>query len=253
MQAQLIGATPTSSVMAVIGQFDPFTHLHAALMRQLSAEARLQGKSPVAILFEPDIRAVLYGPHRWQAYDDAAIKRYLIVTAGVDTVLQIACDRADLHSGAREVFDLVCGMVHLSDLWLGTHQRLGSGDPGSVETTQQEADRRGVQVTRLPPVEILPHMNEVRRLMSQGKVVAASLQLGRHPQRMRTPIIEVGWAPGNYTVLGHREDGRTVSLEVTLCQAPNRMSTAPWPDSSFHKVTFISGPADTGSGAVAAD
>ena len=128
MQAKLFGAPPPSSAMAVIGQFDPFTHLHADLMRQLGTQARRQGNLPIAIMFEPDVRAVLHGPERWPAYDDAATRRSLIAAAGVDTVLQIACDRSDLDSGAREVFDLVCDMVPLAELWLGHRQRLGPGD-----------------------------------------------------------------------------------------------------------------------------
>ena len=253
MQATLFGAIPTSSVMAVIGQFDPFTRLHADLMRQLGVEARLQGKTPVAILFEPDIRAVLYGPGRWPAYDDAVIKGRLIATEGVDTVLQVACDRSDLQSGAREVFDLVCDTVPLADLWLGHHQRLGSGDPGSIETTQQEADRHGVQITRLPQVEILPFMNKVRMLLGQGKVDIAARHIGRHPRRVRVPRIDVDWAPGIYSVLGHRDDGQAIPLEIEFRRIPEGRSAAPWPDPDYPMITFLSGPADTGSGAVAAD
>jgi hypothetical protein len=141
----------------------------------------------------------------------------------------------------------------LAELWLGHHQRLGSGDPGSVETTRLEADRHGVRIMRLPPVEILPHMNEVRKFVSQGKVIAAARLLGRQPRRARVPLIEVAWAPGVYSVQGHRDDGRTILLELALQRASSGMSAAPWPDVRYRQITFISGPGDGGSEAVAAD
>lgn len=253
MQATLFGATPPCSVIAVIGQFDPFTHLHADLMCQLGAEGRRQGRTPVAIMFEPDVRAVLHGPERWLACDDAAIKRRLIGAAGVESVLQVACDQSDLESGAREVFDLVCQMVPLADLWLGHRQRLGSGNPGSVETTQHEARRHGVRITRLPPVEILPHMNDVRMLLGQGQVAAAARLLGRQPQRVRTSLLEVAWAPGLYTVLGHYDDDRTTPFKLLFEPSPGGMSVAPWPDPACGRITFITGPGDAMGEAMAAD
>lgn len=244
MQARLYGKPIVEPVVAVIGVFDPFTQMHADVMQSLVATARRQNQTAVAIVFEPDVRALLHGPERWPVMDDAPSRRRLIFATGIDRVLQITCTPDDLESGAREVFDLVAAHLPLVDLWLGHRQRLGARDSGSAEAVQHEADRHRVRVTRLPEVSILPFMDTARELLFHGRVSALCRHLSRSPQRAQAATISMAWAPGLYTALGHDALGGVTPFVISLETLAGGMRSASWPDSRFSHLSFTAGPGD---------
>lgn len=245
MNATLYGQIENPSV-AVIGVWDPMLPLHRDLFAELSEYARSTGKTSLAILLDPDPRALMYGVAHWPVYDDVKTRQHLLQAAGIDAILQLEFQPADIETGAAEVLALVTQHVPIVELWLGANQRLGSGDRGSAPTVQRVADQHAIQLRRLPEVAHLPQASEVRKLLATGRIADAAAIVGRYPQRRRPAAanLQLAWSPGLYEVDVSRLDLGRDRFTLELTKDPSDLATTDWPNPLVTSMTFLAGPRD---------
>lgn len=236
-------------VMAIVGVWDPFLPAHQELFARLISEAAARDHASVAILLDPAPQMLMYGPSAWPVYDNLHSRIRQMMGLGLDGLLHLDFAREDLKAGASDFFETVTAQVNLAELWLGQHQRLGSGDLGSVETVNRVAELFEVRLERLPEADLGALSRDIRTLLGAGSLREAQNVVGRPPVMARPEALELecAWKPGLYqakALTGRGMAGETLYLE--LVQDQERRRFFKWPDQGIEFLAFIAGPGDEG-------
>ena len=177
-----------------IGKFDGIHLGHQALLQQvvelaeenlLAAVALTFDRHPDALLNPAACRLPLIGP---------AQKNILLAEQGIDATLTLEFDES-LAEMSPEQFarEILSQSLEAKIVVVGEGFRFGAKGQGTVETLRELGVALGFRVFVLPQVTIdgeVVSTTRIRELLDMGKVVAASLLLGRN--HITTGIIEHG-------------------------------------------------------------
>jgi FAD synthase len=235
--------------IAVVGVWDPLLQAHQELFEQVCCQARRNGLTSLVIVIDPDPALVMRGAGKWPVYDDVQTRIQRLFTVGIDAVLHLRFVQDDLNAGVAEFFTLVAVHATLAELWLGAHQTIGRGPNGSQQAIVEAAERRGIQVQRLPLVRLMPPPYDIRQSLAAGRVAEVVSLVGRPPvrSRPRSDLRRLAWRPGQYQAVplpGLTAAASASPIEIELVERPRGLPVFQWPDRGIKYLAFVSGPAD---------
>jgi hypothetical protein len=242
-----------SSVVAVVGAFDPLSDAHFDLFHQMSRAGTDTGLAALAIILFP-APATFVNP-RYDgclAYSALEARLALIREFGNVRVLVVRMTNLDIDASCEDFVDLLNTRVNLRELWLGPNQSLGRGRQGSYDAIAALAKTRRISLRRLGGQSGLLAGRGALNLASQGKLRDAIRATGHPPiwGRPRAGRLQLHWPPGRYLALPIAEP--SFSLRVTRQPVPieiHRISPLrryfEWPSREIRWLLFARGPADT--------
>jgi hypothetical protein len=242
-----------SSVIAVVGAFDPLSDGHLDLFHQMSRAGTDAGLAALAIVLFPS-PASFVNPHYdgCLAYSSLESRLALIRQFGNVHALVVRMTKSDIDASCEDFVDLLNTRVHLRELWLGPNQSLGRGRQGSYDAIFALAKSRNISLRRLSGQPGLFAGRGAMNLASQGRLRDAMRATGHPPiwGRPRAGRLQLPWPPGRYLALPIAEP--SFSLRVTGEPVPidiHRSSPLrryfEWPSREIRWLLFARGPADT--------
>jgi riboflavin kinase/FMN adenylyltransferase len=171
-----------------IGNFDGVHRGHAALLKELRAQARAAGGPAVALTFDPHPLQLLR-PEQFQPVLTAVADRAdLLLGQGADHVLILRTTPELLRLEPEAFFDhVIHARLGARSLVEGPDFRFGRGRAGTVATLRDLGRRAGVGLVVVPPLEIdgqIVSSSKVRTALLAGDARTAQRLLGR-PYRLR--------------------------------------------------------------------
>ncbi len=249
MRAELRGNSG-SRVLAVIGAWDPLSALHLSLFKQLTEDAHLKGlQACVVIIYPPPTHLLLLSNQRALEYDDLEGRLALIETCGIDCIVTVYFEVADLDRTAEEFIRLVMEHVDLRHLLLGATQSLGRGSRGSQSTIAEIAAQMGFGFGLMPLHKDAINTRAVWDYLAVGNIYQAARLVGHSPIRVRPPHgwIDFKWPAGHYPVVPLRNPADVFSLpqvdpiivELSEMGSARRMC---WPSHNIECIAFVGNP-----------
>ncbi len=241
-----------SSVIAVVGAFDPLSDAHFDLFRQMSRAGTDAALTALVIILFP-APATFVNPHYdgCLAYSALEARLALIRQFGNIHALVVRMTKSDIDASCEDFVDLLNTRVNLRELWLGPNQSLGRGRQGSYDAIAALAKSRNVSLRRLGGQSGLLAGRGALNLASKGKLRDAMRATGHPPiwGRPRAGRLQLHWPPGRYLALPIAEP--SFSLRVTREPVPievHRISSLrryfEWPSRDIRWLLFARGPAD---------
>jgi hypothetical protein len=241
-----------SSVIAVVGAFDPLSDAHFDLFHQISIAGTNAGLTPlVIILFPAPATFVNAGYDGCFAYSALEARLALIREFGNVHALVVRMTKTDIDASCKDFVDLLNTRVDLRELWLGPNQSLGRGRQGSYDAIAALAKSRAISLRRLDGQLGLLAGRGALNLASQGKLKDAITATGHPPiwGRPRGERLQLPWPPGRYLALPIAQP--SFNLRVTREPIPieiHRISPVrryfEWPSREIRWLLFAKGPAD---------
>jgi riboflavin kinase/FMN adenylyltransferase len=174
-----------------IGSFDGVHLGHQQLIRELKDQASLVGARSVVLTFHPHPAVVLRG--RVGAYYLTTLEEQIEILdqLGVDIVVTHPFTREISKMTARDFVTYLKEHLGFEQLWVGYDFALGKGREGDVAYLTQLGRELAYQVHVIQPVildGVTISSSQIRNLISEGNVEAASELLGR-PYRVGGKVI----------------------------------------------------------------
>jgi riboflavin kinase/FMN adenylyltransferase len=186
LPAQLQGK---ESVLTV-GSFDGIHIGHQALIGQLVARARRQGRLAGLITFDPHPAAVLYPERPLHILTTAEEKVSLVASSGLDVIGILTFTPQLAITPPRTFVQRLCEQMGMRDLWVGPDFALGRNREGDLDVLRRLGRELGFSVHDIPYVtggsQDVLHEGErvssshIRALLQEGRVAQAARLLGRH-------------------------------------------------------------------------
>ncbi|GMA59067.1 FMN adenylyltransferase /riboflavin kinase [Alicyclobacillus sacchari] len=178
------GVPPASEVPQVlaIGKFDGVHIGHQAILDAARREARL-GERLAVLSFEPHPTYALTGnPEYLRTLTPRAEKVRLLAELGVGAYYAAQFNR-EFQSLTPDAFvETYLPSLAVRHVVVGDDFRFGRGGSGTIEVLRELAQRLGIGVTVVPPVEEGAHKvgsSQIRAHLAAGRVEAAEALLGR--------------------------------------------------------------------------
>jgi len=180
-----------ASPRVTIGTFDGVHRGHRAVIERMLDLVRSHGGSSVVVTFEPHPQEVLAPERRLLRLTSFEEKRVLLGELGVDAMAALPFDRPMSEMDAETFFDRVLGRLGVRSLVVGYNFTIGRGREGNLATLANIGNRRGFDVTIVPPVlyEGAPlSSTRIRDSLCRGRVGAANAMLG-HAYLVRGRVV----------------------------------------------------------------
>jgi riboflavin kinase/FMN adenylyltransferase len=169
--------------LLTVGAFDGIHVGHQALIRQLVAQAKREGRLSGLVTFYPH-PAVVLSPRRSPLYlTTPGEKTALLEPLGLDWMAIIPFTAHLAAMPPREFVHHLYRGVNMRGLWVGEDFALGRNREGDIKTLQQLGQDVGFQVQRISDVtqgESKIGSSEIRMLLCHGHVQEAARLLGRY-------------------------------------------------------------------------
>jgi hypothetical protein len=246
---------PSCPAVAVVGSWDPLLPHHEQLFGFLHTYAQQTSLSSVVIMLDPPPQLLLNGRSRWPLYEDANVRVRRILSSGIDALLRIDFDEADLVAGAAELLELASSHMSMAEFWLGATQSLGRGPSGDQAAVQRLAEEYGMTFKRLPKTSDAAVSSDVRWHLLLGTLTKAIMLTRRPPvwSRPQERYLQLAWAPGYYKAvpliesledLNINAEDREPTMTVSFVPGIDGMPCAEWPDQAVEHLAFVFGPKD---------
>jgi riboflavin kinase / FMN adenylyltransferase len=169
--------------VVTLGNFDGVHLGHQEIFRRAAAHARAQGGTSVAFTFEPHPLKVVAPQRSPKLLSTFHEKMERIREAGIDAVICARFTPEFAETTPEEfVRDILSGMLHTTDLFIGHDYAFGKGRKGDIPFLSAAGERYGFGVHVVEPVTvdgILVSSTNIRRLVTEGDVKTAAKLLGR--------------------------------------------------------------------------
>lgn len=173
-----------SGSIITIGLFDGVHIGHTKIIGDIVAEARNAHAESVVVTFDRHpYQTVRPGSHP-KLITTLEERVRLIEKLGVDriVVLEFTDELADM--GPQEFLDTVIAPLRCRKVVVGADFRFGRGRTGDIGTLAEYGAKHGFEV-KAEPLRMVGNVkagsSEIRRLLSDGDISAASRMLGRNP------------------------------------------------------------------------
>jgi riboflavin kinase / FMN adenylyltransferase len=174
-----------------IGNFDGAHRGHAALLRELVAEARQVGGPAVALTFDPHPRAVLRPDAPISLLTTSDDRAEYLRQLGADHVLTLRVTPELLELRAVTFFDLIVrDRLAARAMVEGANFCFGRQREGDIALLGKLCDAARIRLRVVPPVVldgVEVSSSRIRQLLEAGDVVLAAKLLGR-PYRLRGTV-----------------------------------------------------------------
>jgi hypothetical protein len=244
--------TVGSSVIAVVGAFDPLSDAHFDLFHQMSRAGKDAGLTALAVILFP-APATFVNPQYdgCLAYSALEARLALIRQFGNIRSLVVRMTKFDIDASCEDFVDLLNTRVDLRELWLGPNQSLGRGRQGSYDAIVALAEARRMSLRRLGGQSGLLAGRGALNLASQGRLRDAIRATGHPPiwGRPRGGRLELPWPPGRYLALPIAEPSFSLRvirepIPIEIHRMSPRRSYFEWPSREIRWLLFARGPAD---------
>lgn len=164
-----------------IGSFDGVHRGHQQIVKQMVQNAHAQNKAAAVVTFFPHPAMVL-GKGNGGYLTSPEERAELLGAQGVDVVVTMTFTRDLASLTALEFMQLMKKHFGLQRLTIGYDFALGRGREGDFRRLSEIGTQLGYEVGTHEPVEIdgtLVSSSQIRKLLREGQVEAASRLLGR--------------------------------------------------------------------------
>jgi FAD synthase len=247
MKVQARGSTQRP-VKLVIGSWEPLLRGHLALFTALvEAAASDAQEACVALIYPPPVHLLRRFETPLFEYDDLNARQALIASCGVQAMLTVHFDEADLEATAAEFLLLVRHYVTIQELWLGAAQSLGRGSKGSETTVSALAASLGFRLRRLETFRDTVNPSIILDCLAKGKVRHAAHLVGHPPLRSRpaSGVTTFNWPPGRYAVVPLTDPESALRpltaapFAVELRATSTRSQELRWPSGDIAWLAFV--------------
>ncbi|MDQ2960334.1 MAG: bifunctional riboflavin kinase/FAD synthetase [Candidatus Dormibacteraeota bacterium] len=169
-------------VVLTIGNFDGVHRGHQALLADVSRVAREAAAEATVVTFDPHPRCVLDPAHCPQSLTVPSEKSSRLEACAVDRLVVLPFTREVSRWSAEQFCDLLVASFDVAALVVGHDFALGRKRQGDFEFLRAYGGCHGFPVAQVDVVTAgLPEpvsSSAIRALLSEGDVLAASVQLG---------------------------------------------------------------------------
>ncbi len=197
-----------------IGNFDGVHLGHQALLSETNCLMRTLDGSGVAVTFDPHPSRILRPDLVAQPLTTMAARCTLLTQQGADHVLILQTSPALLQLSAREFFErIIIEQLQARALVEGSNFGFGRNREGTIETLKSMCAEKNVQLSLVPPCEVL------------GQPVSSS--------RVRSELLA-----GNVDLVTQLL-GRTYRLQGTVGVGQKRGATIGFPTANLHEIATL--------------
>lgn len=175
-----------------IGVFDGVHRGHQMLIHQVVQKARASGGTSVVMTFDPHPVHVLHPQIDCPFLVNVSHRLKLIEALGVDICMVVRFTKKFSHlTTERFIRDYLVNRIHPQEVFVGDDFRFGHYRSGDLDFFQEAANRYGFKVTIVPAVKFNKEpisSTRIRKLIADGKFLAASRLLGRRVSVLGTVV-----------------------------------------------------------------
>jgi riboflavin kinase/FMN adenylyltransferase len=172
--------------VVTFGKFDGLHIGHRSIVERLSEVSRERGLVPTVLTFDRNPLSILDPARCPESVTSRRQRRELLEGSGVDTLVELAFDRAFSEQSAEDFVDrILVGALRAQVVLVGTDTRFGLHGRGDFSALVDMGRTRGFEVQ---PLEHLldaggtpVSSTRVRQLLAAGDVTTAAELLGRRP------------------------------------------------------------------------
>ena len=181
MARTVAGLADKAHFSIALGNFDGMHMGHCQLIRQMVEDVKaIQGYAAV-LSFHPHPMELIHG-HSLPKIMTRQEKEAAIARMGVDGYILQRFDWAWANMSAEDFINhvLVEGLG-VNHIYVGFNHSFGSRGKGNAAMLKELAERRGVQVTVMPPVALngeIVSSSAIRKSLAKGKIAEAEAMLG---------------------------------------------------------------------------
>lgn len=176
--------SPSEECSVSIGTFDGLHLGHIAVLEEMIAYARARDLATFVYTFSNNPAGFIRGDDRAALLImDEAEKMSVLERMGIDYLASLPFDEEQLHITADSfVHDILLGRIHAKNVTVGHDFRFGQGGKSTIAELRDYGERFHFRVSVIAPVM---HggkrisSTDIRALLAEGKVRAASELLGR--------------------------------------------------------------------------
>ena len=179
-----IGLPLPDGAVITVGTFDGVHRGHLDVLATLVRHAEARGVPSVVVTFDPHPLEVVNPAAAPPLLTERSEKLAIFAQAGVSYVAVLPFTRAlAAFEAERFVDEVLLGRFAMRELLVGHDHGFGRGRMGDIEVLRSLGERRGFQVTVLPPV-FAPDghaisSTAIRRAVAGGDLARAAAGLGR--------------------------------------------------------------------------
>ena len=176
---------PPGGCVAALGTFDGVHLGHAALIRRAVMEARALNVPSVALTFDRHPLSVIAPGRAPRLLTDAAERRRLFASLGLDAVIEQPFTPAFAHMAPEVYLTALAEAIHPRAIVVGYDHRFGRDGAGTADTLRAMAPALGCEAIVVPPVMVdgAPvSSSRIRALLGAGDAAEAE-RLAGHPLR----------------------------------------------------------------------
>lgn len=176
-----------------LGNFDGIHLGHQAIFRQVVTRAKAIDGTSMVFTFDPHPLRVLAPDKAPPLLTTFEQKTRLIADLGIEVGLRVPFTETFARQQPLDfIRDVLCQQIGVHDLVVGYDFRFGHHRTGTVALLQGQADALGYRVTVVPAItqaEMVVSSSNIRQLLQQGQVEAATSLLGRF-YAVEGPVVE---------------------------------------------------------------
>ncbi len=168
--------------LLTIGVFDGVHVGHQKLIKDLTTSAHAAGAPAVVLTFDPHPAEVLRGPRDSFYLSGPREKANQIEVLGADAFIVQTFDQKLANTSARDFVVQLKDHLGFEQLWVGHDFALGHNREGDVPKLRTFGEELSFSVHLVEPVEVdgaVVSSSRIRRLVTEGDVLAAGRLLGR--------------------------------------------------------------------------
>jgi riboflavin kinase/FMN adenylyltransferase len=173
-----------SGPVVTVGTFDGVHLGHRKVISSLKRRALKRDAPTLLLTFDPHPKAVVDGSSEPFVLTTVEEKAELVRAAGVDFMLALRFDRSLAETKPREFIDrFLVKRLKIREMVVGYDHHFGFHRSGDISLLRDEGRRLGFDVKTVQPALLdgLPiSSTRIRRMLSEGRMGAASDMLGRH-------------------------------------------------------------------------
>jgi riboflavin kinase/FMN adenylyltransferase len=179
-----IGLPLPDGAVITVGTFDGVHRGHLDVLATLVRHAEARGVPSVVVTFDPHPLEVVNPAAAPPLLTERSEKLAIFAQAGVSYVAVLPFTRAlAAFEAERFVDEVLLGRFAMRELLVGHDHGFGRGRMGDIEVLRSLGERRGFQVTVLPPVFAAEghaiSSTAIRRAVAGGDLARAAAGLGR--------------------------------------------------------------------------
>jgi len=175
--------TPTTPVVATIGNFDGVHLGHQGVIAEVIERARFLGGQSLAITFDPHPARVLRPDHPQALITPLARKLELLADTGIDATVVIPFTDTFCRMTAREfATNILVNAIHVTEVHEGENFRFGYQAEAGIDGLEALGRELGFRVTVYAPRNLRGSAissSRIRKLIAAGDVSHARALLGQ--------------------------------------------------------------------------